>query len=344
MKIVFLYTELADYTLACCSELSKTAEVHIVRWPVNKEAPFQFDYRGLPVYNKNEFSPEGIMEKVKAIGPDKIVCSGWIDKDYLKIVKEFYGKIPTIMALDTHWRSDLKQRLACIISRFFILNRFSHAWVPGKKQGEYARRLGFPESKITEGFYSCDTDRFNAFYTEFSDFKKKKFPKRFLYVGRYYPFKGVANLWTAFSDLQNEQSNEWELWCCGTGTLSPVAHPKIKHFGFVQPQALKNIIKDTGVFVLPSHFEPWGVVAHEYATAGYPLLLSRNVGAAEAFLNENENGFAFESNNTMQLKEALKKIINLSENDLFLMAEKSREKARQISPPLWAKNLLSMTL
>ena len=42
MKFVFLYTEIAEYFLACCKELSKHGQIHIIRWPINKEAPFQF--------------------------------------------------------------------------------------------------------------------------------------------------------------------------------------------------------------------------------------------------------------------------------------------------------------
>src|SRR5688572_27242054 len=56
-KIVFLYTELAGYFLACVEALSKNAEVMIVRWPVNKEAPFQFSTPGsVKIYNRNEWS------------------------------------------------------------------------------------------------------------------------------------------------------------------------------------------------------------------------------------------------------------------------------------------------
>ena len=56
MKFLFLYTEIADYFLACCEELSKHGEVHVVRWPVNKEAPFQFqNQQNIKIYNRNDY-------------------------------------------------------------------------------------------------------------------------------------------------------------------------------------------------------------------------------------------------------------------------------------------------
>ena len=42
--ILFLYTEIANYFLACVKELHKSADVAIVRWAVNEEAPFSFEF------------------------------------------------------------------------------------------------------------------------------------------------------------------------------------------------------------------------------------------------------------------------------------------------------------
>ena len=57
MTVLFLYTEIADYFIKCCETLSKNNEVHIIRWPVNKEAPFVFSFsEKLKVYDKNKFN------------------------------------------------------------------------------------------------------------------------------------------------------------------------------------------------------------------------------------------------------------------------------------------------
>src|SRR4051812_19582443 len=129
MTVLFLYTELADYFLKCCEALSKTAEVHIVRWPVNKEAPFQFSYsENIQVHDKNKYSLIQLGELIAGIRPDMIVCSGWVDKDYLKLTKPYFKKIPTVLTCDTHWTGSPKQYLAMVLSRFFLLNTFSDAW------------------------------------------------------------------------------------------------------------------------------------------------------------------------------------------------------------------------
>ena len=193
-----------------------------------------------------------------------------------------------------------------VFGPFYLRKRFSNIWVPGNSQKKYALKLGFKEKQISIGFYSADTNYFSSLYDLVHSEKKKSFPKRFIYVGRYYEFKGITNLWNAFIELQNENPNDWELWCLGHGNIAPVKHPKIKHFGFVQPKDFPEYVKNTGVFVMPSLFEPWGVVLHEFAVMGFPIIASNKVGAAEVFVKDTMNGFLFEAENVNSLKEKLK--------------------------------------
>jgi len=343
-RIVFLYTEIATYFTSCIDELSKYAEIHVVRFPINKEAPFEFktEHSSIKFYERNDYSYSELLKLVNSINPDAIFCSGWIDKDYLKICKTYFGKIPTVLCMDTKWNGNVKQRIASILSPFVISNKFSHAWVPGNAQKQFALKLGIKESKIKLGYYCADTNYFITCFSESKPNKTKLYPKRLLYVGRYYDFKGITDLWTAFVDLQTEQPNDWELWCLGTGDIKPIQHAKIKHFGFVQPNELKKYIEQCGAFVLPSRFEPWAVVVHEFAAAGMPLILSSEVGAKELFLKHEENGFEFEAGSINDLKEKLKKLFTLSNESLNLMSERSNLLSQQLTIEKWCTTALEI--
>ncbi len=344
-KIVFLYTELATYFLACIEKLLQhpEVEVHIVRWAVNKEAPFHFTFsENIKLYNRIDYSSKQLQKLVASIDPSEIYVSGWMDKDYLKVCKAFKNKIPVIVGFDNQWKATLKQRIAVLISPFKILNHFSHCWVPGELQKEYAIRLGFKNENILTGFYCCDFDLFHNQFLANKEQKKMQFPHRFIYVGRYVEHKGIKDLWRTFIELLNEESNDWELWCLGTGDVPPVNHPKIKHFGFVQPEDLHKYISDTGVFVLPSHFEPWGVVVHEFAAAGFPIICTDEVGARTAFVENNNNGYIYNSGDINQLKNVLKKMVNHTDKELFVMGENSVAKAKQNTPEIWANKLFTL--
>lgn len=239
-KIVFLYTELAGYFLSCVNELSKKkkdVQVHIVRWPVNKEAPFNFNFsNSVTVYNRNELTEASLLELINAINPSIIYSSGWIDKGYLKVCKLYRDKIPVIVGFDNQWQGKIKQHIASLISFKKIHPYFNYCWVPGKPQYEFALRLGFKPKQILTGFYVADYHLFHGFYEKHIQAKNNNFPKRFIFVGRYYDFKGIEEMWQAFINLDKKLNISWELWCLGTGDIEPVKHPKIKHFGFVQPK------------------------------------------------------------------------------------------------------------
>ncbi|MFL5763752.1 MAG: glycosyltransferase [Bacteroidia bacterium] len=345
-KIVFLYSELASYFLACVDELTKdpSVEVHIVHWKVNKEAPFQFNISpSVHHYSRSSFDSAAELEKlIVKIEPSVIYCSGWLDKGYLKICKSYRNRIPVIVGLDNQWQNTFKQRLAVLLSPFRILNTFTHCWVPGEPQKKYALKLGFKKDHILTGFYSCDFDFFYRQYLQNESLKKTSFPKRFIFVGRYVEFKGIRNLWNAFIELQEEQPNDWELWCLGTGEIEPQLHPRIRHFGFVQPADMPHYISETGVFVLPSFFEPWGVALHEFAAAGFPVICSDRVGAASAFVQNGINGYIYDSKSKPALKVAMKEIMNADPSVLNEMAGKSVMKAKQITPVTWSAQLLKL--
>lgn len=332
-KILVLYTSLADYMLNSFKYYldNYDAEFHIIHWPIRDEAPFKFsNINSIKLYNKEKFNQSDLQVIIKKIKPDAIICSGWVDKDYIKIVKKYKKKTPTILTMDNHWEGSIKQYILKLISPFYLKKTFSHIWVPGKPQEQYAKILSFKDSQILTGYYVANKNVFKQI-----DYKPEH---TFLYIGRYITHKGINDLWTAFVELKDEFPNNWKLKCIGTGDLwdKRTEHIDIKHLGFLQPKDIaKNI--SGGVFILPSHFEPWGVVVHEFAIAGFPMIVSDKVGSSTAFLND--NGYSFKSGNISDLKEKMKKIMLSKESELEVMSKQSKILSNYISNDNWSKQL-----
>jgi glycosyltransferase involved in cell wall biosynthesis len=342
VKVSILYTELADYSIACFRALKRqNIDLMLIHWPINPEAPFQFDLSFCDtVISRNEMSGESLIRAVKDFNPDLILCSGWLDKAYLKICTRYSNRIPVVLSMDNHWTGSIKQRIATLIAPFKILNAFNRAFVPGEAQRQYALKLGFKESNVQTGFYSADVAKFQSIFEAAHEQKKDNFPKRFLYLGRYVEHKGIFDLWAAFQKFRRSNP-DWELWCVGTGDQfhNRVEAEGIKHFGFIQPADMLPILKETGVYILPSHFEPWGVSVHEMAVAGFPMLLSDKIGSREAFLDG--NGREFEASNVDSLLEAIQWIAKQEVTELNRMAERSNELGLKNTPEIWASTLLS---
>jgi glycosyltransferase involved in cell wall biosynthesis len=344
-KIVVLYTELADYSLSCLKTLSgEGVDIWLVHWPINPEAPFQFDLSFCQAhYSRNQISDEELSRIVSDFVPDLILCSGWMDKGYVKLCRNWKHKATTVLAMDNHWTGSVKQHVAALVAPFTIKRAFGRAFVPGQPQRQYALKLGFKSEAIETGFYAADTEKFKGYNKEIQEVKAKDGAKRFLFLGRYVQHKGIFDLWEAFRRFRAEHQ-DWELWCVGAGDQYEhrVEGDGIKHFGFVQPDQLLPILKECDVYILPSHFEPWGVSVHEMAVAGFPMILSDKIGAKEAFLKDNENGKVFPSGDVQALYEAMIWVAEQHPSKLEHMGRLSHELGMQNTPQLWAEKLLHM--
>ena len=336
MKLVVLYEELAGYFISSIEHFAQTTkiEVVIIHKSSNAVAPFKLETsQYIQLKNRDEISEQQLYDFVNKLQPNYLFCGGWAHKPYLKICKNFNRKIPVAVGFDNQWIGNLKQRLSAIYAQFYFKKLFDKAFVPGTLQKKFAQKIGFKEKDILLGAYCCDYNLFSGIYTNTVNKKQEHFPKVFLYTGRYSQEKGITDLWDAFVELGDD--HDWELWCVGVGAIPPIKHPKIKHFGFVQPKELAPIIEKSGVFILPSHFEPWGLVVHEYAAAGFPILCATKVGASEVFLENNINGFSFSPGNKSEIKNVLNKIIQMEESKLIEMSIKSHQISTKITNETW---------
>jgi glycosyltransferase involved in cell wall biosynthesis len=303
--------------------------------PDNKEAPFQFNMseHRIEFENENEYNKNEIVKLINGFKPDVIICSGWSNKKYLYVVRQFYKYIPCVLTMDNQWHGSLKQYIGCMYAKVYLKKLFFKIWVPGNAQVNFAKKLGFLQKDILTGWYVAN-------HLFLRKIEETTFNKRFVFVGRYVIYKGIKDLVESFISLKNSQNNPWQLHCYGTGELLGKLpdHKDIYHHGFVQPSTLFEEAKKGGVFVLPSHFEPWGLVVQEFALAGYPLLVSNKVGASQQVVKP-DNGLIFEAKNQNSLTKALQSFVNKSDIELLSMSKKSQDYGQQINTNQWIQNL-----
>ena len=340
-KALFLYFELAGYVIACLERFAAkyAVEVHLVRYPVNAVAPFEFNFNEqIFTYERKDFTNEQLVNLVREINPDFVFVNGWSDKGYMAVCKDLKKKVPVVLTFDNPWLGTLKQKLATVIGPLYLHRLFSHCWVPGEPNAVYARKLGFKKNQLFTGMYSADVTLFNTYYHQNKENKKQNFPHRFIYMGRYTALKGFNELIEAFTSLKDDEVKDWELWCLGKGELENLITDKkrIRNFGFVQPKELATFLAQTGVFILPTHYEHWGVAVHEFAAAGFPLICSTTTSAATTFLHEGENGYFTKEKDVISIRSVLQKTINQSDQELLKMGDRSVELANQITPDTWA--------
>lgn len=348
-KVLFLYSEISPYLMSGIERLAVDhgAEVDIVRWPINPEAPFTFKaIPGVTFHERPDFDADALRQFAKALRPDIVLTSGWIDKAYLRVCRDARKRgIPTVMCSDPTWRGSVRQWAAVVAAKFWLPRTFSHAWVPGKPQAEYVARLGIRRSNIKQGFYTADTEHFAHTAEAFMPAKAAQFPHRFIFVARYIGLKGHQYTLDAFIELcEAGEAGDWEVWCIGTGELEGKVpeHPRVRHVGFVQSGDMGAYLGQCGASILASMYEAWGVVVHEHAAAGLPLLLSEAVGARHRYLQEGRNGWSFRAGDKDSLKEAFRKMMAKSDDELREMGRVSAELGASWGPEPWAQTVMDI--
>lgn len=340
-KILILYRELAGYFVACLNHLCDQydTEAVLVAYPVHKDAPFRFKLsERITLLQRNELRQEDLTKLCSDPSFDFIFSGGWSDVAYLKALK--HRQAPALLGFDNQWNGSVKHHLSSLYGRMRIKPLFEYAFVPGSIQELFAKKLGFSPNHIITGAYSCDVPTFSIIAENRLN-KPDAGIKRLVYTGRYAEEKFISELWRVFASLRPSEAKNWELHCAGTGPLweTRAQTDGIIHHGFMQPEALAGLMQTGDAFILPSTFEPWGVVVHEFAAAGYPMILSSNVGASEAFLKHGENGYMFRSGDAQDLKEKLCSLFSKDHHQLVDMGRKSTELAKKITPDTWAKSL-----
>jgi glycosyltransferase involved in cell wall biosynthesis len=341
MRVAVLFSELSGYMRACLAALRRHgARVLVVHYPVVADAPFDADAEAWA----DEIVPRlgtpltALRARVAAFAPDGLLISGWMDRDYLRIAREWRRRgVPVVAGTDTPWRGTLRQYAAGWIAPWLLHPAIDTLWVAGERQRTLARRLGYAGDRCLNGFYACDWDRFAA-----AGRHRRDETRAFLFVGRYDPAKGVPTLLEAYAAYRARHVDPWPLLCAGAGPLKPLLAGRdgVEDRGFVQPAELPDLLAQASAFVLPSRYEPWGVAIQEAAAAGLPLLCSSACGATAHLLIDGYNGYLVEPDDTEHLATQLTRLHTLPAGTRHAMGERSREMSLPFTPDRWADTLL----
>jgi glycosyltransferase involved in cell wall biosynthesis len=279
---------------------------------------------------------------VQDIAPDLAYVSGWQDKGYLYIARQLKSQgCPTVVGFDDQWHGSFRQIAGSYLMKLFWKKRyFSHAWVAGPYQFEYASRMGFSKSQIIFNLLSCDIDAFSQ--SAVHQLAQQETPS-FLFVGRLHPNKGLDCLIEAFR-IYKANRGAWGLTIVGNGSmrkrLEKSENVEVK--GFLSAGGLREIISRSGAFVLPSCHEPWGIVVQEFAVAGLPLILSNRVGSRPVFLIDGDNGYTFPFGSAQDLAQRMLQLSRLDGATLMQMGRKSHALGMEITPQKSAASLVSI--
>ena len=343
LRVAILWKQLSGYARASFLALaSEGVEVFVVSRSTQPDAPFDDEQvaMGLPGYQWDDApAEERLRTEVEAFDPHALLVISWDVGGYRRLSRAMAGRTLRVLCMDNAWLGTAKQWAGRIASPLLIRPTYDAVFLPGERQAAFARRLGFPDDRILWGLYTCDHE---AFSSVASDLGHRARPRRFVFAGRLAAEKGVDVLASAYARYRERAEVPWPMLVCGTGPLGPALHalPGVEARGFVQPVDLPQVLSKASCLVLPSTFEPWGVVIHEATAAGLAVICTSACGAATRLVLDGYNGAVVAPGDASGLARAMAGIAGADQASRSEMSRRSAELAAQFTPQRWARYLV----
>ncbi len=200
-------------------------------------------------------------------------------------------------------------------------------------------KMGYPKEKIEVIHNGIDLNKYDPDKTTPNEAKKKLGwgKKMIFFVGRPVREKGIDTLLKAFDEVKKEITDA-KLVLLSRGDI-PNLSPDVLHINdFVSEQERIAMISACDVFVVPSLYEPFGIVAVEGLAMEKAVIGSRTGGIKE-IIEDGKSGLLFEPGNYMELADKIKYVLK-NENERKRLEKNARIRAAHFT---WEKNARKVT-
>ena len=343
VKIIFLYAEITTYFFGCLRYLSNKFPDYDIE-VVYLEKFDNINLESIPSYkfiNKNYFSSkQKLYEYLNNKSLKLLLISGRMDNDYLYSAKKLKGKCITVSLQDTLYTNSFKHKVKRLFSQYLYKQYFHKIWSTGSIHTAFALSMGYQFNNIGKGFYVAD----EKYFKEEVSLKFTGTSLNFLFIGRLVKEKNIQAFAQVIDEINFEMNTEHSLKVIGKGKLfKEIEEYKCTDLiGFKDINEMISIAKRCHAFCLPSKHEPWGVVLHEMALLGLPILSSYNCGASFDLVHNNINGFKFNPDDKKSIKQAVLKYINLTIEEKIKFGRLSKIIASRYNHDYWCYNLISL--
>jgi len=309
-----------------------------------------------------------LRRELQTVKPDVVAIPGWSSPGALSAL-EWCVETATASVLLSEsfspgerrvwWKEAIKRRL---------LRLFGAALVGGRLHRDHLVSLGFDPGFVCRGYDVIDNDYFSRGAAEARSQQsavKAKYGlpvNYFLASARFVAVKNLVRLIQAYARYRQSaedrrkkvedggrkaEGGPWDLVVLGDGPLRADLSRLISDLqlqssvllpGFKSYEELPAYYAFAGAFVLPSVFEPWGLVVNEAMACGLPVLVSKHCGCAPDLVRESVNGFMFNPLDVEQLANLMLKIYAI-DFPRSVFGDASHQIVSQSSPRTFADGL-----
>lgn len=273
------------------------------------------------------YIPTGVEKTLAGINPDVVFAMEY-NPTILRAVHWCQRKnIPFISWTDGTLNSEKNIGKVQRLSRSYIVKRAAAFIASSTASKEAQITYGADPEKCFISYLTVDIEKYLA--------KKESYDaKQLIYVGSLIQRKGLDLLMPALA----KTAGDIKLVIVGEGQEEALLKEQIEELGiadrvnfmgYVEGAPLRELYKNSDVFVLPTREDCFGLVILEAMCASLPVISSKYADGARDLLAEGENGYIVDPEDTEGFAAAIERIF--AEGRLEQMGNASYEKAQEFS-------------
>jgi glycosyltransferase involved in cell wall biosynthesis len=310
----------------------------LYRWESTRDDPDYVLLSEKPVGERDHVNRLANLRRCVEENDVTTICLGFGRWEYIQFI--LYARLRGLQVIifDESWYP--RKRAVDYLKGKFLNTFASGFFLSGKRAyNHFTQRYGIPPERIETGYNTIDVEHFARPQTN------GERENILLCVARYSEVKNLKRLIRAF--LRSRMSESYTLQLVGDGPQKEelaalsAGHDSVELKGWVSYDEIPKLYHRAKIVVLPSSFEPWGLVVNEALAAGLPVIASQAVGAAPDLVTA-DNGSVFHEENEDELVAVLDHWAGMSDAELNAHGAKSTELSRQFTLETWATRLLRL--
>jgi glycosyltransferase involved in cell wall biosynthesis len=257
--------------------------------------------------------------------------------------------IPVLLRGDSNLLSETGDTLKLGVKRIAmpaLLRTIDGVLSIGRLNRDYYLRYGVGSQRIFPMPYAVDNEFFRTAAERARPYRERLRgelglkPGRavILFASKMQPHKRACDLLEAYARLSPDGVAEPESYLVFAGDGEERANlerrtrelkwDSIRFIGFRNQSELPPLYDLCDLFVLPSDYEPWGLVVNEAMNAGKPVIVSDRVGAGPDLIDDGVNGFVYPARDVAALAARLRQLIDSTEHRAAMGARALEKVAR----------------
>ncbi len=234
----------------------------------------------------------GIWGELRRLNPDLVITTGYIPTFLFAFAWSWLHRVKHVVMTDGTLFSEQTLTPLHRIVRRWVFKR-SQAFI-GACQGsaELFRGYGIAADHIHIAYLCADNSRFGR--------PPNQAQSDFIFCGRFIPHKQPLFALRVAEQTARKLGRKVSLDFLGDGEmlaemrqLAQELEERVtcRFLGYASQEDLPQHYANAKVFLFPTAWDPWGVVANEACAAGLPVIVSPHAGVAGELVLDNVNGY-----------------------------------------------------